>query len=129
MGKPELEFISGRYAICRLDRRTEIPQWAVEGGFLSVTRTEEELSVVCDEKSVPQGVLCVNGYIALKVQGPLDFSLTGILSSISAVLAEAGVSIFALSTYDTDYILLREGDKAAAAKALKSAGYIVRDNS
>jgi hypothetical protein len=124
--KPELMFIPGRYAVCRLDGGSEVPIWATRDGFFSVTRTEDELSVVCEEGNVPDGVLCAGGYAALKVIGPLDFSLTGILSAISAMLAEAKVSIFVLSTYDTDYILMREGDKAAAAEALGSAGYIIR---
>lgn len=127
MYKPELEFLKGRFAVCRLDAASDVPQWAVAGGFFSVTRTADELSVVCGEANVPEGVLCEKGYIALKARGPLDFSLTGILSSISAVLAEAKTSIFALSTYDTDYILLRKSDKTTAADALASAGYIIRE--
>lgn len=127
MFKPELEFLGGCYAICRLSAASDVPQWAIEGGFFSITRTADELSVVCGEESVPEGIVCVKGYIALKVRGPLDFSLTGILSSLSAVLAEANVSIFALSTYDTDYILLREADKESASKALAVAGYVIRE--
>ncbi len=125
MYKPKLRFITGRYAICRLDSATPVPTWAVQGGFFSVTRTDDELSIVCEESLAPEEVLCVRGYSAIKVLGPLDFSLKGILSSISAVLAEAGVSIFALSTYDTDYILMRESDKECAAQALIDAGYII----
>jgi hypothetical protein len=123
--KPELQFLPGRYAVGRMDRRSTVPIWAMQGGFYSVTRTADELSIVCDERLMPDGVTCVKGYIALKMLGPLDFSLTGILAAISAVLAEAKVSIFALSTYDTDYILIRERDKAAAVKALTEAGYVV----
>lgn len=126
MDKPELRFLPGRFCICRLDPQADVPGWAVRGGFFSVTRTQDELSIVCDEAFVPDGVLCAGGYAALMVQGPLDFSLVGILSPISAVLAQANVSIFALSTYDTDYILMRESDRAAAAEALAKAGYIVR---
>lgn len=125
MFKPELQFIPGLYAICRLESKSGIPSWAAQGDFFSITRTKDELSIVCEEKNVPEGVLFAGGYAALKVQGPLDFSLTGILSSISAVLANANISIFALSTYDTDYILLRESDRTAASLALKNAGYIV----
>jgi hypothetical protein len=125
MEKPELSFLNGRLSVCRLDAGEDIPAWAMRGGFYSVTRTQDELSVVCDEASVPDGVTCSRGYAALMVQGPLDFSLVGILSSISVALAEAGVSIFALSTYDTDSILMRESDKAAAAEALAKAGYAI----
>ncbi len=128
MDRPELTFISGRWAICRLGSREHVPQWATDGSFFSVTRTEDELSLVCEEANVPAGVLCARGYAALKVIGPLDFSLTGILSSITAVLAEAKISIFAVSTYDTDYILMRGENREAAAEALKSAGYTVRDH-
>ncbi len=126
MEKPELRLLIGRLSVCRLSPQEEIPDWAMRGGFYSVTRTKDEISVVCDEASVPDGVTCSAGYTALMVQGPLDFSLVGILSSISAALAEAGLSIFALSTYDTDYILIRESDSAAAAQALAKAGYTVR---
>lgn len=126
MNKPDLRFLHTRFAVCRLEPLSDVPPWAMRGEFFSVTRTEDELSVVCDEGAVPEGAVCAKGYAALKVLGPLDFSLIGILSSISAVLAGAGVSIFAVSTYDTDYILMRETDRAAAQDALHSAGYIIR---
>jgi hypothetical protein len=126
MNKPELQFLDGRFSVCRLAPQAIIPNWAAKGAFYSITRTADELSVVCDEANVPEDVLCAKGYCALKVQGPLDFSLVGILASISAVLAEENVSIFALSTYDTDYILMRESDKSAAAEALAKAGYIIQ---
>lgn len=126
MVKLEMRFLPGRFAICRLDSRSAVPPWAVRGEFFSVTRTEDELSIVCDEENVPEGVVCEKGYIALKVLGLFDFSLIGILASITAVLAAANVSIFALSTYDTDYILMREADKTGTEEALRSAGYIIR---
>jgi hypothetical protein len=125
MEKPELRFLNERLCICRLSAGEAFPAWATRGGFYSVTRTKDEISVVCDEALVPDGVTCAAGYKAIMVQGPLDFSLVGILYSISAALAEAGLSIFALSTYDTDYILVRESDSTAAAQALVKAGYTV----
>jgi hypothetical protein len=123
--KLELRLLAGRLCICRLGPGEAVPDWAERGEFFSVTRTSEELSIVCDEGNVPEGITCAGGYAALKVTGPLDFSLIGILSSLSSVLAGANVSIFALSTYDTDYILFRESDKQAAFEALRSAGYIL----
>ena len=83
-----------------------------------MTRTDEELSLVLSEADVPRDMRAERGWRAFKVQGPLDFALTGIMARLSGVLAEAGISLFALSTYDTDYILVREGDVVAARRAL-----------
>ncbi len=114
------------YAVCRLTHNDNIPVWADIDGFCSVTRTSDELSVVCMEKSVPDEIQCEKSWRILKVEGPLDFSLIGILSSISTVLAEKCISIFAISTYDTDYILVKEKDIEKAVDALMNAGYEVR---
>ncbi len=111
------------YAVCRLAPDQAIPDWALSGDFVSVTKTPEELSVVCPEQAVPHGIKSERGWRALKVEGPLDFSLTGILASISAILAQSGISIFAVSTYDTDYILVREQDLEPAVEALSQGPY------
>ena len=102
-----------------------IPVWAFSsGGFVSITRTEEELSIVCDERFVPFEFVAVErGFRMLMVEGPLDFSLTGVMASIAGPLAEAGVSMFAISTYDTDYVLVREERLAEAVEALRGAGW------
>src|SRR5205085_10754270 len=92
--------------ICRLGASEAIPDWATQGDFYSVTRTSDELSVVCSHVQVPADVPCEKGWRGLKVEGPLDFGLVGILASIAAPLAAAGISIFALGTFDTDYILI-----------------------
>ncbi len=112
-------------SVCRLDPSEPIPGWALPAAFLSVTRTADELSIVCPTGSVPAGVRSVGPWRALKVEGPLDFSLTGILAGLSAALSDAGVSIFAISTFDTDYILVREETLGAAIQALRGAGYRV----
>jgi uncharacterized protein len=105
--------------ICRLAADTEIPGWATAGRFFSATRTADELSIVCPQECLPDGVqhsIQLNsGWRCLKVEGPLDFALTGILASLAVPLAQAGISIFAISTYDTDYLLVKDLDGAAAA--------------
>ena len=116
-------------AICRLETAASIPDWATRGRFWSITRTEEELSMVCPEAQVPQGVKRETGWRALKVAGPLDFSLTGILTSLTAPLAKEKVSVFALSTYDTDYLLVKEEQLGKAIQALGEEGYEIEESS
>jgi hypothetical protein len=106
-------------AVCRLEAGAEIPAWALAPGILvSLTRTPDELSLVCPQAAVPAEARAERGFRAFKVAGPLDFSLTGVLSGLLAPLADAGVSVFALSTFDTDYLLVRERQLAAARLAL-----------
>lgn len=112
----------GTFAICRLDSDAPIPEWA-HIGFFSITRTPDELSIVCKEEIVPEGVTGEKGWRCLQVMGPLDFALTGILASLAAPLAEAGISIFAISTYDTDYFLVKELNRAIAV--LSNSGHNV----
>ena len=114
----ELRLLAGRYAVCQLAADAEVPP-----AFFSVTRTADELSVVCAEEQAPEGARCESGWRILQVAGPLEFSLTGVLAAIAAPLAEAGVSIFAVSTFDTDYVLLKETDVATASAALRDAGH------
>ena len=112
-------------AIVRLPAGSAHPAWATGEALLSITRTRDELSIVCDGARVPGDVAAEPGWRALAVEGPLDFGLTGVLASIAAPLAAAGVSIFALSTYDTDYVLVRSGALAGAREALTRAGHSV----
>ena len=117
---------SARFAICRLAPEAALPAWVAGAeGFTSVTRTVAELSIVCPEERVPDGIRREDGWRLLEVHGPLDFALTGILASLTTTLAEAGVSIFALSTFDTDYLLVREMALSAAVAALCAAGHRV----
>jgi uncharacterized protein len=122
----KLQVLPSRFAVCRLAPGAAIPYWvAGKAEFVSITRTSAELSVVCPEWSVPAATQCGRGWRALQVAGPLDFSLTGILVSVARPLAEAGVSIFAVSTYDTDYVLVREECLDRAIDALSAAGHSV----
>src|SRR5262249_4398871 len=113
------------FAISRLDARAGLPPWALGGSFVSITYTVEELSIVCVESSVPEDVRCVRGWRCLKVAGPLDFSLTGVLASLADPLASASISLFSISTFDTDYLMIREVDLEHAIAALVHAGHVV----
>lgn len=124
----KMSLLDTTLGVCRLNTDEEIPSWGIKGEFFSVTKTSDELSIVCEEQNIPQHILCERGWRALKVEGPLDFSLVGILSKISNVLAGAGVSIFAVSTYDTDYILVKNKDIDKAVEALIENEYEVTRN-
>jgi hypothetical protein len=116
----ELRVLPGRYAVCRLTADAEVPP-----AFFSVTRTADELSVVCAEGCAPEGSPCERGFRILQVAGPLEFALTGVLAGIAVPLAQAGMSIFAISTFDTDYVLVKEDNLATAMEALRDAGHRV----
>jgi hypothetical protein len=119
-----LRVLPERLAICRLPPDAPVPE-PPSRGFWSVTCTPDELSVVLLEAEAKPEWKAERGWRGFAVAGPLDFSLTGILASIASPLAVAGVSLFALSTYDTDYVLVREADLERAAKALREAGHAV----
>ena len=121
-----LELLPEPFAIAQIDRDSAVPEWAQGGALVSVTRTRAELSIVCAEASVPPDVKAQRGFRCLQVVGPLDFAETGVLESLASPLAKAGISIFALSTYDTDYLLLAEVDLEVGRAALSEAGHTVR---
>lgn len=123
--KLTMKLLKEKYSVCRFDKNNTIPTWAANGDFFSITKTEDELSIVCLKDNVPNGVKCETDWKILKVEGPLDFSLVGILSSISSLMAREKISIFALSTYDTDYILIKENDIDAAINTLIKNNYAV----
>ncbi|HEU4404890.1 MAG TPA: ACT domain-containing protein [Polyangiaceae bacterium] len=120
-----LEVLAEPLAVCRLGPRDPAPAWASSGPLQALVRSEGELSAVCADRAVPPGVRAERGFRALRVAGPLDFALTGVLAAIAAPLAREGVSIFAVSTFDTDYVLVREGDLGRALAALAAAGHDV----
>jgi hypothetical protein len=120
-----LSLIRGRFALVRLPARVPLPAWASSGPFQSVTRTSKELSIVCRERSVPAGVRREVGFRCLEVEGPFEFDAVGVLAALAAPLARARVPILAVSTFDTDYLLLREVHLAAALRALRRAGHVV----
>ena len=109
----------------RLAADAPLPSWATAGDFFSVTRTSDELSVVCLANQVPSSFTAEKGWRALKVQGPFAFSEVGVLAAFAVPLAHAKVSLFAISTFDTDYLLVGETKLDAAIAALRSAGHRV----
>ena len=126
MHRLSLSVLPDRLAICRLPPDAALPAPPAGGGLWSVTRTAEELSLVLPDEARHPDWKAEPGWRALQVDWTLDFALTGILASLAAPLAEAGVSLFAISTYDTDYVLVRERDLEKAAAALAAAGHTVR---
>ena len=117
--------MTGMLAVCKLPNDASIPDWAVRGVFFSITRTDEELSVVCDQDVVPEGVRCDMGWRCLRVGGTLDFSVVGVLASLAGPLAGAAVSVFVLSTFDTDYLLVKEQDFERAVLELVRQGHSI----
>lgn len=117
-----LVLLQNEFAVCKLDKVQEI-DW--HDAFISLTKTADEVSLVCRVDCMPQGCTVNAPWRAFRVAGKLDFSLTGVLSRISAVLAESKISIFAISTYNTDYILVPAVQCGDAVSALSAAGYNV----
>jgi hypothetical protein len=113
----------GPYAIVRLARDASVPEWASKGEFTSVTRTSEELSIVCPASSLHRDVDAQHYWICLKLDGPFPFSQTGVLLSFIEPLSSKGIPIFAISTYDTDYVLIQEEWAGVALSALQEAGH------
>lgn len=122
-----LTLLPGGFAICRLAADAGIPVWATQGEFFSVTRTPGELSVVVSEASVPEGVEKDSGWRCFRVEGPMPLSSVGVLASLTDPLARASVSLFAVSTFDTDYLLVKGEAVLQARQALVRAGHTVRD--
>jgi hypothetical protein len=118
----DLYVLPERLAICRLGPEEKLPPWAGSAVLLSVTRTQAETTVVCQEENVPAGITCNKSWRCLRIGGVLDFSQTGILSSLTAPLAEEGIPIYALSTYSTDLILIKEKDLSRAVLVLTRSG-------
>ncbi len=121
-----LSVLDERLAVCRLEAGSEIPPWATGAPFFCVTRTPDELSIVCPEERVPVGIACERGWRAFKLEGPFDFGLVGILAAVAAPLAESNVGILAIATYDTDYVLVKEEQLDPAIAALRERGHEVR---
>ncbi len=121
-----LLMLDGSFAVCRLGCEAPIPSWATAGPFFSITRTADELSVVCGQDAVPEGVPCERGWRCLRVAGVMPFSVVGVLASLTTPLADAGISVFAVSTFDTDYLLVKEDVWERAVGALVRQGHAVQ---
>jgi uncharacterized protein len=125
-----LTLLPGRYAVCLLPPAVAIPSWANGGGFCSITRTADELSIICPQGSLPEDIGAVALEVArdwalLRVEGPFAFDVTGVLATLSAPLAAAGVVVLAVATYQTDYLLVKADQRERAMQALSQAGHSV----
>ena len=118
-----LSVLSETFTIHKLSPGASIPEGILKNNFYSVSKTENELSLVCSEVIEVQSLQSSKGWKCIKVKGPLDLNLTGILAGISDILTRGNISIFAISTFDTDYILVRSQDLPSARKKLKKGGY------
>ena len=119
----KLRVLPDLLAVCRLEPDAAVPAWFPARGLRSATWTADELSLICLDSSAPRSGRVERGWRALMVEGPLDFALTGVMSSLASPLAAARISLFAISTFDTDYLLVR--DLEGALKALRGAGHSI----
>jgi hypothetical protein len=117
--------VGGRFAVCKLPPDSAVPAWGMAGDVFSVTRTVEELSVVCRQEMVPSGTQAEIGWRCQRVAGAMPFTLVGVLASLTGPVAAAGVGIFVVSTFDTDYLFVKEAEFQAAVAALRGAGHSV----
>ena len=124
--KFELSLLRDAFVVCRLDASTPVPAWALEpAAFAAVTRTEDELSIICREDRAPQGIAAPDRWRALRVHGPFPPEVIGVLSTLALPLATARVSLLAISTHDTDYLFVRSAELAHAVRVLRHEGHVV----
>jgi hypothetical protein len=116
----------GEFAFVRLRPEDSIPEWAVAGPLASITRTAEELSIICAQENVPKGAKSAGPWRSLRVAGQLEFSLVGVMAALCGPLAEAGIPLLTLSTFNTDYIFIRTPEFPRALEVLRSAGHSIR---
>jgi len=120
-----LSALPDTFALCRFDADASVPTWALAGHFCAVVRTTEELSIVCVQRQIPPGVKSETGWRCVKVHGPLALSMVGVVASLAEPLAQAGISIFVISTYDTDYLLVKEVNLEKTVEVLSEQGHTV----
>ncbi len=127
MSRLGFETVAGRLAVVALPLSGAPPAWSEAGPLTALVRTRDERTAVCAEAAVPADARAERGWRALRLVGPFPFELTGVLHAALDPLARAGIAIFAFSTFDTDYVLVKEDRLAAAAAALRAAGHTVTD--
>lgn len=120
-----LSTLDGFFAICKLNPQTKIPNWALKGEFYSITRTSEELSILCPQKIIPDEITSVGRWRGLKIEGPFQFTEIGILNSITAPLASVKISLLSISTFDTDYVFIQDDQFENALLILAANGHEV----
>ena len=125
MKKLSLVLLPQLYAVCQFHPDQHIPFWALIGDFVSLTRTSEELSIVCQQENVPEDIQAERGWRCVQVQGAFDFTISGIHASLAVPLANADISVLAIATYATDYLLMKEKDVERAIAVLSQSGHSV----
>lgn len=123
--KHRISILPDKLTVCRLDKESEIPQWALNDHFVSITRTAEELSIIAPDALIPTSLPHDSGWRPVKVEGPLDLTLFGVLAALISPLAREGISVLAIATYDTDYFLVKETQLELAVHILRHEGYDV----
>ena len=118
-----LKIIPGDYSVCKLPSNSTIPMWALESPFFTVSKTDDELSIACESRYIKDQPEAENNFSLIKVIGPLDFNLTGILTSLCTPLSEAKISVFVVSTFDTDYLLIKQEKIEQAQNVLIESGF------
>ncbi len=121
-----LALLPQKYAICQFHPDKHIPYWALLGNFVSLTRTHEELSIVCQQDNVPNDINAERGWRCVQVQGAFDFTVSGVQASLAIPLAEADISVLAIATYATDYLLVKEENVERALRVLEQAGHSIK---
>jgi uncharacterized protein len=122
----QLFLLKGAFSVVQLDAHASIPTWALSGEFFALSRTSEELSLVCLSENIPVGLSCDSGWVCFKLHGPFEFSQTGILLSVLEPLAKATIGIFAVSTFNTDYVLVKAKLLVPAIAALQACGHHIQ---
>jgi uncharacterized protein len=120
-----LSLLKGKFAVCRLEKSSPIPEWLKESTFCSISRTYDELSFVCSQESIPESIKCNKNWRCFQVEGPLPFNATGIIASLTTPLADAKIPTFVFSTYNTDYFMVKDRDLAHARAVLESEGHTI----
>jgi uncharacterized protein len=115
--------VPGQFAVCRLPAGSHVPDWALSGNFFSVTRSSDELSVVCDAASVPASIKHEADWVCLKLEGPFPFTQTGVLVSFIQPLSDRAIPIFAISTFDTDFVFVKQPSLEKTLETLRDAGH------
>ncbi|MGB6668679.1 MAG: ACT domain-containing protein [Candidatus Acidiferrum sp.] len=119
----QLSLLPERFTIVGLSPRAELPAWATEGSFFSITRTSDELSIIVEDSCVPAGVQSQGGWRVIKVHGPFVLSEVGVLAALAGPLAASKISLLVVTTFDTDYLLVASENLAAAVSTLERAGH------
>jgi len=117
--------LPGRFAVLRLDPGAAIPEWALRGDFFSVTRTDDELSIVCRQEQAAPDVTCSADWVCLKLLGPFDFDETGVVAAVTSIIADEDIGVFVVSTFDGDHLLVKATDFPATVLALEGRGHAV----